>query len=56
MLAELAAANAAFTVIKMAVQNTGDLTKVVHKIAEYSGAKQAIERQAREDRSAGKTG
>jgi hypothetical protein len=47
MLAELAAANAAFAVIKVAVQNTGDLTKVAHKIAEYSGAKTAIERQAR---------
>jgi len=56
MLAELAAANAAFAIIKSAVQNTGDLTKVVHKIAEYSGAKTAIERQAREDRSAGKSG
>ena len=56
MLAELAAANAAFAIIKSAVQNTGDLTKVVHKIAEYSGAKTAIERQAREDRSVGKSG
>ena len=56
MLAELAAANAAFAIIKSAVQNTGDLTKVDHKIAEYSGAKTAIERQAREDRSVGKSG
>ena len=56
MLAELAAANAAFAIIKTALQNTGDLTKVAHKIAEYSGAKTAIERQAREDRSAGKSG
>jgi len=56
MLAELAAANAAFAVIKVAVQNTGDLTKVAHKIAEYSGAKTAIERQACKDRSAGKSG
>jgi hypothetical protein len=56
MLAELATANAAFAIIKTAVQNTGDLTRVAHKIAEYSGAKQSIERQAREDRSAGKSG
>ena len=56
MLAELAPANAAFAIIKSAVQNTGDLTKIAHKIAEYSGAKQSIERQAREDRSAGKSG
>ena len=56
MLAELAAANAAFAIIKSAVQNTGDLTKVAHKIAEYSGARQSIVRQAHEDRSAGKSG
>ena len=36
MLAELVAANAAFAIIKSAVQNTGDLTKVAHRIAEYS--------------------
>ena len=56
MLAEIAAANDAFSIIKSAVQNKGDLTKVAHKIAEYSGARQSIVRQAHEDRSAGKSG
>ena len=44
MLAELAAANAAFAIIKTAVQNTGDLTRVAHKISEYSDAKSKIEK------------
>ena len=56
MLAELAATNAAFSIIKSAVQNTDDLTKVASKIAEYSRAKQSIEKQAREYGSAGKSG
>ena len=56
MLAELAATNAAFSIIKSTVQNTGNLTKVANKITEYSVAKQSIEKQAREDRSAGKSG
>ena len=56
MLAELAAANAAFAIIKTAVQNTGDFTRVAHKISKYSGAKSKIEKQARADKAAGKTG
>ena len=52
MLAELAAANAAFAIIKTAVQNTGDLTRVAHKISEYSGAKSKIEKHARADKAA----
>jgi len=56
MLAELAVANAAFSVIKTAISNTGDLAKVAHKIAEYSGAKSSIEAAARNDKAKGKQG
>lgn len=39
MLAELAAANAAFAVIKQTVQNGKDLSSVAHAIGEFIGAK-----------------
>ena len=55
MLAELAAANAAFAIIKTAVQNTGNLTCLAHKISEYPGAKSKIDKQARADKAAGKS-
>ena len=55
MLAELAAANAAFAIIKTAVQNTGDITRVARKISEHSIAKSKIEKQAKADKAAGKT-
>lgn len=51
MLAELAAANAAFAVIKTAVQNGGDLAKVAHKIADFTNAETEIERKVRDDKS-----
>ena len=54
MLAELAAANAAFAIIKTAVQNTGDLTRVAHKISEYSIAKSKLEKHSRADKAVGK--
>lgn len=45
MLAELAAANAAFGVIKSAVQNAGDLAKAGSAIGKFVGAKEEIERK-----------
>lgn len=45
MLAELAAANAAFGVIKSAVQNAGDLAKAGSAINKFVGAKEEIERK-----------
>ncbi|MAJ43728.1 MAG: hypothetical protein CBC83_02325 [Flavobacteriales bacterium TMED123] len=54
MLAELAVANAAFQVIKTAVQNGNDLAKVAHKIADYTHAKTDIEKKVREDKSRGR--
>ena len=46
MLAELAAANAAFSVIKTAVQNGGDIAKAGSAIAKFVGAKQDLERKS----------
>ena len=45
MLAELAAANAAFSVIKQAVQNSGDLTRAGGAIAKFVGAKEGLEKR-----------
>jgi hypothetical protein len=42
MLAEIAAANAAFAIIKNAVQNTGDITKAGKAIGEFVFAKDAL--------------
>ena len=46
MLAELAAANAAFSVIKAAVQNGSDIAKAGSAIAKFVGAKQDLERKS----------
>tara|TARA_R100000700_G_scaffold16063_1_gene22279 strand:+ start:663 stop:1094 length:432 start_codon:yes stop_codon:yes gene_type:complete len=46
MLAELAAANAAFSVIKQAVQNSGDIAKAGSAIAKFVGAKEDLQRKA----------
>ena len=46
MLAELAAANAAFQVIKQAVSNSGDIAKAGSAIAKFVGAKQDLEKKA----------
>jgi hypothetical protein len=55
MLLELAAANAAFAVIKEAVQNSGDLMAAGSKVFEYFDAKSAIQKKyeskARDSRS-----
>jgi hypothetical protein len=44
MLAELAAANAAFSVIKEAVQNTGELMNAGQALFDYFNAKSAIQK------------
>jgi hypothetical protein len=46
MLAELAAANAAFAVIKTAVQNGSDIAKAGSAIAKFVGAKEDLQRRA----------
>ncbi len=46
MLAELAAANAAFSVIKQAVQHGGDIAKAGSAIAKFVGAKEDLQRKA----------
>ena len=46
MLAELAAANAAFSVIKQAVQNSGDIAKAGSAIAKFVGAKEDLQKKA----------
>ena len=45
MLAELAAANAAFGVIKQTVMNGKDLASAAHSIGEYIGIKEKLEKQ-----------
>ena len=45
MLAELAAANAAFSVIKQVVQNSGDLARAGGAIAKFVGAKEGLEKK-----------
>lgn len=45
MLVELAAANAAFAVIKEAVQNSGDLMAAGSKVFEYFDAKSSIQKK-----------
>ena len=46
MLAELAAANAAFSVIKTAVQNGGDIAKAGSAIAKFVGAKEDLQKKS----------
>ena len=46
MLAELAAANAAFSVIKQAVQNGSDIAKAGSAIAQFVGAKEDLQKKA----------
>lgn len=45
MLAELAAANAAFAVIKQAVQNSGDIARAGSAVAKFVGAKESLEKK-----------
>ena len=46
MLAELAAANAAFAVIKAAVQNGKDIASAGNAIAQFVGAKEDLQRRS----------
>lgn len=55
MIAELAAANAAFAVIKEAVANAGDIMAAGQKVYEYFDAKSAIQRKYEEKAKKAKT-
>ena len=46
MLAELAAANAAFAIIKQAVSNGKDIASAGSAIAEFVGAKEKLQQKA----------
>ena len=48
MLAELAIANAAFSVIKETIQNGGDILATGQKLFDYFDAKSTIQKKARE--------
>lgn len=48
MLAELAAANAAFDVIKQTIQNGQEIYAATQQLAEYFGLKQEIQKKAHE--------
>lgn len=51
MLAEIAAANAAFAVIKEALNNGGEIASVGAKLGEYFGLKSEIQKKAKKDSS-----
>jgi len=51
MLVELAAANAAFAIIKKTVQNTGDLARVASQMAEFVGAKTELEQRVKKKKN-----
>lgn len=53
MLAELAAANAAFAVIKQAVQNGRELADAGSAITKYVGAKEELSRRAKKKKKRG---
>ena len=53
MLAELAAANAAFSIIKKAVQNTGDLAKAGKAISDFVIAKEELQRKGNKKKKSG---
>ena len=53
MLAELAAANAAFAVIKQAVQNGRELADAGSAITKYVGAKEELSRRAKKKKKPG---
>ena len=55
MLAELAAANAAFAVIKEAVAHAGDISAAGQKLYEYFDSKAAIQRKYAEKSKNGKS-
>ena len=53
MLADLAAANAAFSIIKKAVQNTGDLAKAGRAISDFVIAKEELQRKGNKKKKSG---
>lgn len=53
MLAELAAANAAFSIIKQTVQNTGDFTNAISQIKTFVGSKADLEKKLEKKRGGG---
>ena len=53
MLAELVAANAAFAIIKKAVQNTGDLAKAGKAISDFVIAKEELQRKGNKKKKSG---
>ena len=53
MLAELAAANAAFAIIKQAVQNGRELADAGSAITKYVGAKEELSRRAKKKKKRG---
>ena len=53
MLAELAAANAAFAIIKKAVMNTGDLAKAGKAISDFVIAKETLQRKGQQKKRRG---
>ena len=53
MLAELAAANAAFAIIKRAVANTGDLAKAGKAISDFVIAKEELQRKGNKKKKSG---
>ena len=53
MLAELAAANAAFSIIKKAVQNTGDIAKAGRAISDFVIAKEELQRKGNKKKKSG---
>lgn len=55
MLAELAAANAAFSVIKTAVNNGSDLARCAKQIGQLVGAKEDLERKVKRKKATHQT-
>lgn len=55
MLAELAAANAAFSVIKQAISNGRELSSYASKIGEITNAKEDLQRKVNKKRAAHQT-
>lgn len=55
MLAELAAANAAFAVIKSAIQNGREISDVAHKIGEYVNATESLRKKGQKKKRKGHT-
>jgi len=55
MLAELAAANAAYAVIRQTIANSGDLARCASQIGELVGAKESLEKKVKKKRAAHQT-